>query len=235
MPLHLLAFCLRSLYREYGSAFLVRVLLAHPRASARGIARYAGGRIPPLARWPGGADSLVGAGFCLKSLDPPCPAGRANHLCLAFEAPHAPAAAPCHTCLIASLGRHALASGSSFYVMTSARDILHDVLLPALRRRRFRAAALALCRYSFEPIRLALSICGVEAILVPFAHGDCRDYAAWRRADLGIKPEQTSLDERDSSTLAAFLSAPALPAAPAPRFRRAGNVYHPHPAAPTPH
>jgi hypothetical protein len=110
--------------------------------------------------------------------------------------------------------------------MTSARDVLHDLLLPALRRRRYRTALLTLCRYSFDPMRLALSICGVEASIVPFHQGDCRDFAEWRRADLGDKPEQTRFDPPSLAALTAALEAAALPSPPR-SFRPAGNLYEP--------
>lgn len=226
MPLSLLAFCFRSLYRRYGSEFFVRVMLAHPVATARGIARYLRGETSPPRPWPGGAGSLVGLGFCLKPLAPACPSGRANHRCAAMDGATDADGAPCRDCLILELGRRAHAAGSVVYIMTSARDILHDVLLPALRRRRFRRAVLAMCRYSFEPMRLALEICGIEARLFPFVHGDCRDYATWRRADLGEKTEQTVLEDDTLRELAAVISAAPVPAA-AGGFLRMGNVYEP--------
>jgi hypothetical protein len=117
--------------------------------------------------------------------------------------------------------------------MTSAHDILHDVLLPALLHRRFRGAVLTMCRFSFEPMRLALAICGIEARLVPFQHGDCRDYSEWRRADTGDKPEQTYLDDSHLRELTATLS-DAAQGAPARRFQRVGNIYEPLRAALSP-
>ncbi|MFB3828198.1 MAG: hypothetical protein ACE15B_15625 [Bryobacteraceae bacterium] len=226
MNLSLLAFCLRSLYREYGSAFLVRVILAHPLETARGIARYMRGETAMPAPWRGGEGSLVGIGFCLKPLAPDCPSGRANHRCRLFDAGFEGDFPQCRDCLVRAIGRQALASASAVYIMTSARDILNDVLLPALARRRFRSAVLTMCRFSFEPMRLALAICGIEARLVPFVHGDCRDYAAWRRADIGDKPEQTLLDGAGFRDLTSTLSAGAQDV-PARRFERAGNIYEP--------
>lgn len=226
MNLNLLAFCFRSLYREYGSAFLVRVILAHPVATVRGIARYTRGRSSTPAHWQGGEGSLVGIGFCLKPLASACPAGRANHRCQVCEVGFGEDSVPCRDCLIRAISQQALACGSAVYVMTSAHDVLHDVLLPALRRRRFRSAVLTLCRYSFEPMSLALAVCGIEARLVPFLHGDCRDYSAWRRADTGDKPEQTLLDEASLTDLTNTLSNAAQDTA-ARRFQRVGNIYEP--------
>ena len=226
MNFKLLAFCLRSLYQEYGTAFLFRVVLAHPIATLRGLANYTSGQRACPAPWRGGSGSLVGVGFCLKPLSPACPSGRPNHDCLFFESAFEQAPTPCRDCLIRAIGERALASGSTLYVMTSARDILRDVLLPALERRRFRRAVLTMCRYSFEPIRLALTVCGVEAQLVPFLEGDCREYADWRRADIGDKPEQTILDQASIAELIEVLSSAAQDA-PRGRFRKTGNLYHP--------
>lgn len=224
----LLAFCLRSLYREYGVEFLVRVLLAHPLAAWKGIRDYARPKTAPLDATPQGPGCLTGIGFCLKPLHPPCPSGRANHRCACFEHPDSPPPAPCPSCLIRTLGTHALAAGHTVYIMTSARDLLHDVLLPALCRRRFRYAVLTLCRFSFEPMRLALAVCGVEARLFPFQDGDCRDYATWRRADIGDKPQQTFLDEATLATLLAEVTH-----CPEEEHRQSvrsfGNLYEPSP------
>ncbi len=226
MTPQLLAFCLRSLYREYGKAFLWHVMLRHPVSAMRGMARYARGEVQNLSTWNGGAGSLVGVGFCLKPLSPACPSGRPNHDCLYFESNPSPEPEPCRGCLIRRIGLRSQATGSTLYVMTSARDILQDVLLPSVRQRRFHSAVLAICNYSFEPIRLALSICGIQAALVPFQHGDCRDYAAWRRADIGIKPEQTCLDAADLAKLTGLISG-APQATPAAHFRKRGHLFEP--------
>lgn len=227
MNLGLAAFCFRSLCREYGSGFLVHVVLAHPLAAVQGMARHAAGRASTLVRWQGGEGSLVGIGYCLKPLTPACPAGRANHRCLVFEGEFDQGSPPCRDCLVRAIGQQALAAGSTVYVMTSARDILSDVLLPALSLRRFSSALLTMCRYSFEPMLLALAICRIEARLIPFLHGDCRDYAAWRRADTGDKPEQTLLDEAVLRELTSTLAG-AGQENPATGFRKAGNLYEPN-------
>ncbi len=226
MNAKLLAFCFRSLHRQYGAGFLSRVVLAHPAATLRGVARYV--RSPQITSrpWNGGPASLVGIGYCVKPLNPPCPAGRASHDCRFFESARGDGRAPCRNCLVRLAGELALACGSALYVMTSAQDILRDLLRPALERRRFRSAVLAMCRYSFEPMRLALSICGIEAWMIPFVHGDCRDYAAWLQADMGVKTEQTALDEDSFREMMETLSGAGL-AAPPRRFRREGNVYTP--------
>jgi hypothetical protein len=231
-PLSLWSFGLRSLVTEYGLAFSLRILLRHPLRSLRGLRRYLRGEGAAelgeeRASEPPG---LVGVGFCLKPLDPPCASGRANHDCLYFErrlheGEHAVPSC-CSGCAIRELGTRALRAGSALYVMTSARDILHDLLLPAFARRDERPALITLCRYSFEPFRLALLICGLRARLVPFASGDCRDWPSWRRADLGDKPERTQLALADQGPLVEILEAAALDAPPA-AFARAGNLFVP--------
>jgi len=105
--------------------------------------------------------------------------------------------------------------------MTSARDVLFDVLLPALVHRRFSAALLTLCRFSQEPMFLALTIAGVQTRFVSFESGDCRDYVAWRRADLGDKPEQTSIADGERRRLLGVLNAGDS----RPRIVRSGNIY----------
>ena len=231
MNARLLAFCLRSLYREYGAAFLRRVVLPHPVATLRGIARFLRQPSAGPAAWRGGWGSLVGVGFCLKPLSRACPAGRANHDCTLFESGlhlgEGAWPAPCQDCLIRVIGQQALAAASTLYVMTSAQDILFDVLLPALEARRFTHAVLTICRFSFEPIRLALAIAGVEAQLIPFVHGDCREYATWRRADIGDKPEQTALEQASLMELQETLSRAAQDDPPHRRFRKTGNLFEP--------
>jgi len=238
----LIGFCLRSLWREYGFAFLVRVVMRHPLLSWDRLMDYlgrssreSGSERPPealTARLSGGNQgmALVGLGFCLKPLDPGCPSGRANHDCAFFDHYDSRRAAPvipaCRSCQIRILGQAALQSGCSLYIMTSAMDILEDVLLPALEKRRFRAALLALCRYSFAPIEIALALVGLDARLIPYAGGDCRDYRMWRQADRGIKEDQTRLETQDQEHILALLEAEKRTGSPL-RLSRTGNIYHP--------
>jgi hypothetical protein len=204
----LLMFCMRSLGREYGWLFMSRIVFRHPVRTLRGLLRYMGIRRRPEISLDGRqepglpgtglsqGETLVGLGFCLKPLDPQCPSGRANHDCEYFQrALHLDGGArpplPCRDCSIRDLGLRALESGWAFYIMTSARDILFDILLPVLEERRFRHALLGLCRYSIEPFRIATAVVGLEAQLLTFSDGECADYRAWLLADRGIKNEQT--------------------------------------------
>jgi hypothetical protein len=209
---HLWAFGLHSLFKEYGNIFITKIALAHPLKTLSGLKRYAAthkksehSQSLPEFVWEGGPDSLVGLGFCLKPLDPACLSGRANHNCLYFEEGlHLLSQPPpecCRRCFIRDAGLLVFQSGGSLYIMTSARDILTDFLLPSIRRHAYFRALLGLCPYSIEPFRIALAICGVQAEIFPFAEGDCRDYHTWREADKGIKIERTRFNPDMSDSL----------------------------------
>jgi hypothetical protein len=126
----------------------------------------------------------------------------------------------------------ALRAGSAFYVMTSARDILDDVYLPALDDRRFPTGLFVLCRYSFQPFAAGLLASGIHARLLPLESGDCRDYRTWLLADRGIKDERTTIDTAVTADVAARLDG-ALPRGPW-RVARRGNVLFPSTGAPAP-
>lgn len=237
----LIGFCLRSLWREYGIAFVARVVIRHPLLSWARLKDY-------LSRPSGeqGRDRrpenltvqmtegkmkkvLVGLGFCLKPLDPECPSERPNHDCAFFDRydprQTASVAPACRICQIRELGLAALQSGCCVYIMTSAKDILADVLLPVLEEQRFKAALLALCRYSFAPFEIALELVGLDARLIPYAGGDCRDYRMWRRADKGIKEDQTRLDTQEKEDILVLLDS-SRGKVPLRRVCRTGNIYH---------
>ena len=237
-------FCLRSLVREYGWLFTRRVAVRHPwrtlkalrdadriDATGRGAVGVSGGTSNVRADGP---PSIVGAGFCLKPMDPPCPSGRFNHDCVGLErlagADGAAVPVPCRSCAIREIGTRALQAGSAFYVMTSARDILDDVFVPALESRRFTTGLFVLCRYSFKPFAVGLMASGIRARLVPLGQGDCRNYRTWLLADRGIKDEQTTVDATASADVAARLGG-APPVGPL-RVVRRGNVLFPAAGAP---
>jgi hypothetical protein len=231
-------FCLRSLVREYGWHFAVRVVVRRPfrtrrafREAARLHTADGGASVGALAS-PGdaiGSPSIVGAGFCLKPINPPCPSGRANHDCRALENAARPDAAslplPCRPCAIRAIGTDALRAGSAFYVMTSARDILDDVFVPAIARRTFTTGLFVLCRYSFKPFALGLLASGMSGRLLPLDQGDCRDYRTWLLADGGIKDEQTTVAAAEMANVSKALGAPSPPGAR--RFERHGNILFP--------
>ena len=232
-------FCLRSLVREYGWLFIRRVAARHPWRTLKAL--RAAGRIDAAERLvvevgeatsdfrPGDPPSIVGAGFCLKPLSPPCPSGRFNHDCVCLErlagADRAAVPVPCRSCAIREIGAQSLRAGSAFYVMTSARDILDDVYVPAVEARQFETGVFVLCRYSFKPFAMGVLASGMRARLVPLAQGDCRDYRTWLLADRGIKHEQTTVDDAGMAGVAERLDR----AAPlqALTVERRGNVLHP--------
>ena len=236
-------FCLRSLVREYGWLFIRQVAARHPwrtlkalraagriDAAERGVVEVGGGTSSVRA---GGPPSIVGAGFCLKPMDPPCPSGRFNHDCVCLErlagADGAAVPVPCQSCAIREIGTRALLAGSAFYVMTSARDILNDVYVPALEDRRFPTGIFVLCRYSFKPFAFGLLASGMHAKLLPLDHGDCRDYRTWLLADRGIKDDQTTVERVPMGTIGRMLDGAAAPAR-AWLVERRGNVLYPRAA-----
>ena len=126
-PLSLLAFCGRSLFREYGWQFFRRIAFPHPLKTARAVRATAaldmsGGlvEVPGPAASFGGARSVVGVGFCLKPLDPPCPSGRFNHDCAFLEhfrdGATADVPAPCRICAIREFGLLSLRAGGKDHV-----------------------------------------------------------------------------------------------------------------------
>jgi len=170
---------------------------------------------------------LVAVGFCQKPLRQrpaigsaglrsagsaqDCPAGRYNHDCLHLsrlelnsksQVRYPPA---CLNCSIRVLGHAALEARASFAVLTSAQDIAHDVLLPALEERRFKRVLFAICPYSVEPMSLALLVCGLEGYILPYKSGACADYRQWLRADGGDKPERTTLSAQSMAKLLGLL------------------------------
>lgn len=239
--LSVLLFCFRSLWTEYGWFFLTRVVLKHPVQTWRGIREY--GRSDPgdtalvskqlpeavIGTRPPTTDrKVLGLGFCLKPLAPGCPSGRANHSCLCLERggqmAKGDAQEACRDCLIRSLGSLALRAGFDLYIMTSAQDILWDILLPAMEKKQYTFAVMTLCRYSFEPIRIALAVTGLRGCLLEFAEGECQSYSAWRSADKGRKSERTRLRPEDQERLLDYFS-PGAGNIPFPEVERKRNIY----------
>lgn len=239
--LSLLSFCLRSAFKEYGSTFLLKVIVLHPLRTLKGVQKYSrSSALSPLTesepfpnglelKWTGGNGSIVGIGFCVKPLEPCCISGRANHDCYYLEhhlnlsqdlTPD-----PCKKCLVRDIGTAALSSKSDFYIMTSAKDILEDLFLPTINSKKYTTALLGLCQYSFEPFKMALSISGIEAFLFPFETGDCEDYRAWRKADKGIKDTQTQLRKLDLEKIDALLQTSEQNASLDLKYTKSGNIF----------
>jgi hypothetical protein len=132
---------------------------------------------------------------------------------------------PCQNCLVREVGLAALSSKSDFYIMTSAKDILSDLFLPALNLHTYTKALLGLCQYSFEPFKIALFISGIDALLFPFETGDCEDYRTWRQADKGIKDTQTQLRDRDLEMIRTLLLNSTQRLNPGLKYKNTGNIF----------
>jgi hypothetical protein len=249
-------FSFRSLPREYAWRFFLKAVVAHPVKSVRGVRRYRRfirentHPAPEFGRLLSVPDEmiflqhacarksrpLIGLGFCLKPYDPndplvSCPSGRANHDCFYLE--RGETQPVCSGCAIYELGRLALEKGCPVYIMTSAKDIARDFLLPQISRGFFPAAVLILCPYSVQAIILPLLICGVDVLLFSYASGSCADYGQWLKADRGIKDERTTIDAESRERLLGLLKKleaegeSEIQSLRYRRFRRGGNVFYP--------
>lgn len=249
-------FSFRSLPREYARIFFFRVVASHPIKAILGLRRYqryvdlrpdvlsSPQRflfIPEeqilIERMAGRQERpLVGLGFCLKPHDPEkaeysCPSGRANHDCLYLE--RGEVRPVCAGCVVFKIAGRCLETGCPVYIMTSAKDMAKDFMLPQIKGGAFPAVILLLCPYSVQAIIPPLLICGVEFVLLAYEGGNCRDYGEWLMADRGVKDEQTSLAAESWPRLFELLD--KLRAVEASRrrslrdrrFHRRGNIFHP--------
>jgi hypothetical protein len=235
-------FSFRSLFHRYGRFFLTRIAFRHPIRTLRALGHYRNKVRPTrtptqvVVSWDlnpsphilAAKTTIVGAGFCQKPLEPPCPAARFNHDCCYLEQRELRMIPACRDCALRTIAEQAAQAGAGFYVMTSAEDIARDLLLPALRGQLTGPVLLLVCPYSLGPLSLAMSICGLTGVLLSYDRGDCRDYAAWIKADVGIKPEQTQLPESNTRRMMEWLTQ----AASVNRlglshiaFRRRANIY----------
>ena len=236
----MLAFCIQSLFREYGWQFLRRVAVPHPVRTTKAVIGAStldfSDNMTALGTEGfgcgfGGSRSIVGLGFCLKPLNPPCPSGRSNHDCdylenlLSSEAQIIPVS--CQACAIREIGTQTLRTGAAFYIMTSARDILFDLFTPALNGGRFTSGLFLLCRYSLRPFAVGLMASGIRGWLFPFDKGDCRDYRTWLQADRGVKDEQTGINELNRKSIAELLAKAVREPLPAKQFEKRGNILYP--------
>jgi hypothetical protein len=224
------SFCLNSIFREYGWQFFRRIAATHPVRTAKAFLNAAaidvsGNRIRLSGACVPGARAIVGVGFCLKPMDPPCPAGRANHDCVYLERLTLSDSATCRNCAIRELGTLTLKTGSAFYIMTSARDILLDVFAPSLREGRFTSGLFVLCRYSIQPFAVGMLASGIRGCMFPFKQGDCRDYRTWRLADRGIKNERTEILDSTRAAISEILINASKEPMPAVQYKKRGNIF----------
>jgi hypothetical protein len=223
-------FCLHSIFREYGWQFFRRIAAPHPVRTAKAflhagaidvsanMIRLSGSCLP-------GVRSIVGVGFCLKPVNPPCPSGRSNHDCIYLE--HMPLfnSPICRDCAIREIGTLTLKTGSAFYIMTSARDILSDVFAPSLREGRFTSGLFVLCRYSVRPFAVGMMASDIRGCMFQFHRGDCLDYKTWLLADRGIKKEQTEILYSTQAAISEILGNASKEPTSAVRFRKRGNIF----------
>ncbi len=235
-------FSIKSLVRNYGMAFILQVIIRHPFRTITGIKKYQklkksreyAGKILIEPEHPGKCidkqKSVTGAGFCLKPIEPECISGRANHNCIFFEdnlhLENNPEPLCCTECMIKKIGLMALYKGSSFYIMTSAKDILYDIFQPSVETGKYSKGLFFMCKYSFEPFKIALLISGIQACLYPFETGDCKEYKTWLKADTGIKDERTTLSKSFNRTINSILSVTSSKTNI--KFKKTGNIYCPY-------
>lgn len=241
-------FSLKSLPREYGHAFLRKVMLCHPWRTVKGIFEYR--RFLERGRREGGMtylfwereedflqeitpeeSVLVGLGFCQKPYE--CPSRRPNHSCLYLSMldldqgerwPHP----VCRECKVAIMGKRALAAGANMHIMTSALDIAHDLMLPAIEEGRFKKVILCLCPLSVQAITLPLLICGIRGYLIEYSSGNCRNYQEWLLADRGVKGKMTTLYPEAYEKILSLLDFWAKRGGSSlRRFQRETNIYTP--------
>lgn len=247
---HIWEFAYRSFFKEYARLFFLKAMLKHPSKTARGLKAYHRfiksheNLFPQYQKSLAIPDEemfrdkitqqktgpLLGLGFCLKPYNPKdstrsCPSGHANHECLYLE--NGKTQNICQGCAIYKIVKKGLESDCPVYIMTSAKDIAIDFLLPQINEGSFPAAFLLLCPYSVQAILPSLFICGTDTYLLAYDSGYCKDYKEWRLADLGTKQERTTLSKESSEKLFSLIGRTNIPEIPPPSFRRKGNIFYP--------
>jgi hypothetical protein len=187
LDFHIWQFSLHSFFKEYARLLFLKAMLNHPGRTISGLRYYQRFirsqenlflRYQKLLAVPEEAafverikdpetSPLFGLGFCLKPYDPKdressCPAGRANHECLYLEKGQTKPI--CSNCAIFKIAQKCLQTGYSVYIMTSAKDIAGDFLLPQINKGSFPIAVLLLCPYSVQAILPALFICDIKSL-----------------------------------------------------------------------
>jgi len=247
---HIWKFAYRSFFKKYARLFFLKAMLKHPIKTASGLRDYhrfiksQKDLFPQYKKFLSIPDEerfqdkiaqqktgpLLGLGFCLKPYDPEnntrsCPSGRANHECLYLEKGETQNI--CLGCAIYKIAKKSIEFGCSVYIMTSAKDIAIDFLLPQINKGFFPTAMLLLCPYSVQAILPSLFICGIDAFLLAYDSGFCKDYKEWRLADLGDKQDRTTLSKESSEKLFGLLGQTGIPETSPQSFRREGNVFYP--------
>lgn len=243
-------FSFHSLLREYVWIFFCRAILTHPLKAAKGSVKYRDfikSREGLISRYKKSISIpdkftfferikrkkeqvLVGLGFCLKpyilnDTSCCCPSGRANHDCLYLETGKTHSI--CLSCKIYEVAKKCLESGCLVYIMTSAKDIALDFLIPQMNSSKFPSAILLLCPYSIQAIIPALLICRIEMHLIAYSRGHCQDFPQWLQADRGVKVERTSISQESDEKLFDILNKIKREEGQFRRFLRKGNIFFP--------
>lgn len=243
-------FAYRSFFKEYARLFFLKAMLKFPGKTAKGLKDYRRfiksqkNLFPQYQKYLAIPDEetfqdkiaqqktrpLLGLGFCLKPHDPEnstrsCPSGRANHECLYLEKGETKSI--CQECTIHRIAKKGLELGCPAYIMTSAKDIAVDFLLPQINKGSFPTAILLLCPYSVQAILPSLFICSIDTFLLAYDSGYCKDYREWRFADLGNKQDRTTLSNESWEKLLGMISQTIVPEISLQSFRRAGNIFYP--------
>jgi hypothetical protein len=247
---HIWEFAYRSFFKEYARLFFLKAMVKHPIKTAKGLRDYQHfiksqeNLFPRYEKYLAIPDEemfrekmaqqktalLLGLGFCLKPHDPEnsrrsCPSGRANHDCLYLEKGETQNI--CQGCAIYRIAKKGLELGCPVYIMTSAQDIAIDFLLPQIDKKIFPSAVLLLCPYSVQAILPSLFICGIDAQLLAYESGYCKDYKEWRLADLGTKQDRTTLSKKSLEQILDLVNQTDIPEIPLQSFRRKGNIFYP--------
>jgi hypothetical protein len=250
LHLHIWKFVYRSFFKEYARLFFLKAMLKHPSKTAAGLRDYhrfiksKENLFPQYKKFLAIPNEetfedqigqqktrpMLGLGFCLKPYDPQdntrsCPSGRANHDCLYLE--NGEPQNVCQGCAIYRIAKKGMESGCSVYIMTSAKDIAIDFLFPQINKGLFPISILLLCPYSVQAIIPSLFICGMDAFLLAYDSGYCKEYKEWRLADLGDKENRTTLSKESSEKLFGLISQRDVSDASPQSFRREGNIFYP--------
>ncbi len=243
-------FSYHSLFRKYAGLYLFKAMIPHPLTTIRRFSQYRHfirkkknllfqyknflflpdestfkERIKKQDTKP-----LIGLGFCLKPYIPDqaifsCPSGRANHDCLYLQ--DGKTRQICLSCAIFIIACECLKKGFKVYVMTSAKDIAKDFLIPQIKLCKFPASILLLCPYSIQAILPALIFCEIDALLLAYNRGYCQDYKQWLMADRGMKVEMTALNKLSWDMILDLLRKSATSESRYHHFRREGNIFYP--------
>jgi len=247
---HIWEFAYRSFFKKYARLFFLKAMLKHPIKAASGLRDYhrfiksRKNLFSQYQKFLAVPDEdtfqdkitqqktrpLLGLGFCLKPHVPEdgtrsCPSGRANHDCLYLE--RGETQNVCFGCAIFKIAKKGMESGCSIYIMTSAKDIAIDFLLPQINKGLFPTSILLLCPYSVQAILPSLFICNIDALLLAYESGFCKNYKEWRLADLGTKEDRTTLSKESSEKLFGLLGQTDILKIPPQSFRREGNIFYP--------